>query len=481
MRLTETFFKEDEKKTAVAAFGRLNPPTTGHNAMVSELKKVPGDHFLFLSHSQGAKNPDAKPGTKAGENKDPLSFSEKLPLVKQAFPDVRVGSADVVKIFDMPVKLHKMGYTDLVIVAGSDRMSSYKSMFPKFNGVKAEHGYYKFNSIVFVELERDEESDGVEGMSASKLRQAVRDNDFESFKSGLIAGNPTELFKLLRDRLATDSIGLATQEEPVQEIFGGFATKTQRSKTIKKTVPKQDTALGQRVQDKLKQYRQDAKKQDARAYSAMREEQSNEITSADLEQLETYADKLFAKVGIDVEFTRHFLDRANDERNQKPITVAELTRLFKQEYKKWGKKIAQLGPDAQAVMKDMKTDINVPFVLSWDSNNQELDLVAKTVMRKDNFKTPNPEFAVESDLSLDRTALRDYIKSTILDYLEKEDDIGKLSQILKQLIGKTVRHQGSRFVVSNEDIIEACASSKKKFSEMELAVMEGGHSLEDLT
>ena len=71
-------------------------------------------------------------------------------------------------------------------------------------------------------------------------------------------------------------------------------------------------------------------------------------------------------VGIDVEFTRHFLDRVNDARNKKQITVAELIRLFKQSYKKYGKKIAKLGPDAEAVINDMQTDVNMPFVLKWD-------------------------------------------------------------------------------------------------------------------
>ena len=86
------------------------------------------------------------------------------------------------------------------------------------------------------------------------------------------------------------------------------------------------------------------------------------VTQADIDQLEIFADRLFAKVGIDVEFTRHFLDFVNDERNVKQITISELTRLFKQEFKRYGKKIAQLGPDAEAVMKDLATDINMPFV-----------------------------------------------------------------------------------------------------------------------
>jgi len=119
-----------------------------------------------------------------------------------------------------------------------------------------------------------------------------------------------------------------------------------------------------------------------------------QITDQDLQQLETYADRLFASLGIDVEFSKHFKDRVNDPRNTKPITMAELTRLFKQIYKQHGKPIAQLGPDAEAVMKDMRTDVNIPFALQWDG--QELDLVAKTVMRKPNFATPNQEFAVEN-------------------------------------------------------------------------------------
>ena len=116
-----------------------------------------------------------------------------------------------------------------------------------------------------------------------------------------------------------------------------------------------------------------------------------EITKSDLDGVEKYADRLYKSVGIDVEFTRHFLDRVNDARNKKQITVAELIRLFKQSYKKYGKKIAKLGPDAEAVINDMQTDVNMPFVLKWDG--KELDLIAKTVMRKQNFGTPDPKLS----------------------------------------------------------------------------------------
>jgi len=131
------------------------------------------------------------------------------------------------------------------------------------------------------------------------------------------------------------------------------------------------------------------RKEKSRLKGSIRED----VTKTDLDQVEKYADKLFAAVGIDVEFTRHFLDRVNDERNKKPINTAELIRLFRLTYKKYGKKIPKMGPDAQAVIHDMETDINMPFVLNVDKSGM-LDLVAKTVMRKKDFKTSNPKLNV---------------------------------------------------------------------------------------
>ena len=152
------------------------------------------------------------------------------------------------------------------------------------------------------------------------------------------------------------------------------------------------------------------------------------ITKTDLDQIEKYADKVFAKVGIDIEFTRHFLDRVNDERNRRQITVQELIRLFKQTYAKHGKKIAQLGPDAEAVIKDMRTDINMPFVLNWNNRDQEFELVAKTIMRKKNFRTPNPELYVEkkkkktfNELRINKPSNPDGIKRINMPQISSKD------------------------------------------------------------
>tara|TARA_B100002019_G_C20869197_1_gene403145 strand:- start:17 stop:493 length:477 start_codon:yes stop_codon:yes gene_type:complete len=125
------------------------------------------------------------------------------------------------------------------------------------------------------------------------------------------------------------------------------------------------------------------------------EKGSSQLTVKDLDTVEKYADKLYKSLGVDVEFTRHFLGRVNDARNVKQITVAELIRLFKQSYKKYGKEIPKLGNDAQAVLNDIKTDINMPFVLKWDG--KEFELIAKTIMRKKDFRTSNKKLSFEEN------------------------------------------------------------------------------------
>jgi hypothetical protein len=118
-----------------------------------------------------------------------------------------------------------------------------------------------------------------------------------------------------------------------------------------------------------------------------------EITSSELSQVETFADRLWSKLGIDVEFTKHFVDRLNDDRNGKPISSAELVRLFKREYELYGKAIQKLDDRYEAVMKDLTTQINLPFVIKDTDSGKSV--IAKTVMRKQNFRSPDPEFAVK--------------------------------------------------------------------------------------
>ena len=113
-----------------------------------------------------------------------------------------------------------------------------------------------------------------------------------------------------------------------------------------------------------------------------------EITKSQLDAIESYADGLFNKLGIDIDFTKHFLDRVNDIRNKKPISVAELIGVFKKLYKKHGKPLSKIEDDLEAVVKDFNKNINIPFVIDVDNNG--IDMTAKTIMRKPDFQTTNP-------------------------------------------------------------------------------------------
>lgn len=116
------------------------------------------------------------------------------------------------------------------------------------------------------------------------------------------------------------------------------------------------------------------------------------ITKAHIKAIEGVLDKLFAKYDMDIEFTRHFADRLNDSRNSPDITVKELTTTLKKLYMKVreseGKTLTKY-KDAEAVLKDLQNDLNMPIAVEYDRKNDELDIIMKTVMRKKNFKTPN--------------------------------------------------------------------------------------------
>lgn len=128
-------------------------------------------------------------------------------------------------------------------------------------------------------------------------------------------------------------------------------------------------------------------------YINKKAEMNEDISRDQLLRIEHFADRLFKSFGIDVEFTYHFLDRVNDPRNKTPISAEDLVFLFKKEYEQHGRQIARLDKNAEAVMKDLITDLNLPFIINRSNNGKKL--VAKTVMRKKNFTTPNQTFQVQ--------------------------------------------------------------------------------------
>ena len=119
------------------------------------------------------------------------------------------------------------------------------------------------------------------------------------------------------------------------------------------------------------------------------------ITDDQLQKLEKYLDYLYDAIGIDVNFTKHFIERVNDARNGKQITVAELVDIFRKSYAKHGDVMKNAKVGWEAVLTDKSSEVNLPFVINYDARNKELDLVAKTVMRKHNFLTQTKRLVVE--------------------------------------------------------------------------------------
>jgi hypothetical protein len=116
---------------------------------------------------------------------------------------------------------------------------------------------------------------------------------------------------------------------------------------------------------------------------------SESVTQAELKSVEKFADKLFSEFDIDVEFTKHFADRVNDARNRPTITSRELKDFFRKAFNAHAETISGMQPNKQAILNDLQKELNLPFVYKWDGRNFEFDLVAKTIMRKTNFRSPD--------------------------------------------------------------------------------------------
>ena len=187
MFLRELF---EASKTAVFAFGRMNPPTIGHAKLVDVIKSQQGEPFLFLTHTQ-------KPKT------DPLSFAEKVFFAQKSFSGIAIGDNKVRTIIDAMKSLEAKGYTDIIYVAGSDRVDSFTKLLNDYNGKD-----YTFDSINIVSAgQRDPDAEGAEGMSASKMKAAAAEGDFETFKQG-VAGDE----KLAQMMFTKVKAGMGVQE-----------------------------------------------------------------------------------------------------------------------------------------------------------------------------------------------------------------------------------------------------------------------------
>ena len=204
MALSFKDYLTEEDKIAYFTFGRMNPPTIGHEKLLDKLSATAGknQYFVFLSQTQDKK-------------KNPLDYNSKVKHVRKMFPRHarRIMINKKVRTpFEAASYIYEQGYKTLYMVVGSDRVREFETLLNKYNGEKGRHGFYNFKTIKVVSAgERDPDSEGVEGMSAYKLRGFAADNQFAQFSQGLGSMGTKDAKKLFVDVRS----GLGIKEETV--------------------------------------------------------------------------------------------------------------------------------------------------------------------------------------------------------------------------------------------------------------------------
>ena len=196
---TEEFKESTEKgKTCVFTFGRYQPPTKGHLKVWKKVGDTEGDaHYIYTSHTKDKK-------------KNPLDYNTKVGLIESALKENSI-NAEVVEseaktIIDVVVDIANKGFTDIIFVGGSDRLNDIVTLIQKYNDVPNKEGNsYHFDTIEGVSAgERDPDSDSLEGVSGTKIRQFALDNDFESFKNNLAFSDEStakEVMELIKSNI----------------------------------------------------------------------------------------------------------------------------------------------------------------------------------------------------------------------------------------------------------------------------------------
>ena len=229
MRLHEIEHNTAEDSTAAFIFGRFNPPTIGHKKLFDKLKSVNPVFFVFATKTQDKKS-------------NPLAYAEKIAAMDAQFPEMAdyvINDPNIRTIIDVMQFIEKAGHTNVIMVAGSDRVQSFDDLLQKDNGKE-----YNFKSIKVVSAgERDPDSDSVSGVSASKAREAAKLNDFDQFQT-MFAGNEKvkrKIFDMVRQGMGLSE----TKEAPKGTYFTktgnlvkGRLTKAAKARGARETDPK---------------------------------------------------------------------------------------------------------------------------------------------------------------------------------------------------------------------------------------------------
>ena len=229
MRLHEIEHNTAEDSTAAFIFGRFNPPTIGHKKLFDKLKSVNPVFFVFATKTQDKKS-------------NPLAYAEKIAAMDAQFPEMAdyvINDPNIRTIIDVMQFIEKAGHTNVIMVAGSDRVQSFDDLLQKYNGKE-----YNFKSIKVVSAgEGDPDSDSVSGVSASKAREAAKLNDFDQFQT-MFAGNEKvkrKIFDMVRQGMGLSE----TKEAPKGTYFTktgnlvkGRLTKAAKARGARETDPK---------------------------------------------------------------------------------------------------------------------------------------------------------------------------------------------------------------------------------------------------
>ena len=204
MYLKELFLREDDRATAVFAFGRFNPPTIGHQKLIEKVqsmaRQVNGKGFIFLTHTQNNK-------------KDPLTFQEKQAYITSQIndPNLQIGSADVRTLVQALQKIQAQGRTRVIMVAGDDRVMEFQKFLNQYNGNPDQQGNipYKFDDVQVVSAgQRDPDADDIAGVSASKAREWALKGQEHEFSKIVMGGDAG---KVLYDKIQ-DALGVQVAE-----------------------------------------------------------------------------------------------------------------------------------------------------------------------------------------------------------------------------------------------------------------------------
>ncbi len=225
---------EKTKGTLTIAFGRFNPPHLGHlqlmDTAAASAEQEGSDYMIVPSRSQDKK-------------KNPLDPDTKVSLMRSMFPQHSeriMNDASTRTIFDVLKKAHNDGYTNVRIVGGADRVKEFDKLANNYNG-----NLYAFDNIEVVSAgDRDPDSDGVEGLSASRMRLAAAEGDFKTFRLGMPPEMRPKDVRAVFDTVRA-SMGIQDQVAEVWQIAPKFDQRTLRENYVREAIFK----IGQLVEN----------------------------------------------------------------------------------------------------------------------------------------------------------------------------------------------------------------------------------------